>query len=67
MIDPQTRRWWEGPNYEGPSDKTVAVVKFETPPMLAGKHVILPQGSQRRFGSGSACVDDGDVTLDSQD
>ncbi len=30
MIDPQTRRWWEGPNYDGPSDKTVAVMKFET-------------------------------------
>jgi neutral ceramidase len=29
IIDPKTRRWWEGPNYEGPSDKTVAVVKFE--------------------------------------
>jgi hypothetical protein len=31
IIDPKTRRWWEGPNYEGPSDKTVAVVRFETP------------------------------------
>jgi hypothetical protein len=30
IIDPKTRRWWEGPNYEGPSDKTVAVIKFET-------------------------------------
>ena len=29
-IDPKTRRWWEGPNYEGPSEKTVAVMKFET-------------------------------------
>ena len=29
IIDPQTRRWWEGPNYEGHSDKTVAVVKYE--------------------------------------
>ena len=28
IIDPKTRRWWEGPNYEGPSDKTVAVVEF---------------------------------------
>jgi hypothetical protein len=26
IIDPKTRRWWEGPNREGPSDKTVAVV-----------------------------------------
>src|SRR4030042_431244 len=30
IIDSKTRRWWEGPNYEGPSDKTVAVVKFES-------------------------------------
>ena len=30
IIDPLTRRWWEGPNYEGPSDKTVAVIAFET-------------------------------------
>ena len=30
IIDPNTHRWWEGPNYEGPSDKTVAVVDFES-------------------------------------
>jgi neutral ceramidase len=30
IIDPKTNRWWEGPNYDGPSDKTVAVLKFET-------------------------------------
>jgi neutral ceramidase len=30
IIDPKTGRWWEGPNYDGPSDKTVAVLKFET-------------------------------------
>jgi len=30
IIHPKTRRWWEGPNYEGPSDKTVAVIKFES-------------------------------------
>jgi neutral ceramidase len=29
IIDPSTRRWWEGPNYDGPSDKTVAVIAFE--------------------------------------
>ena len=29
IIDPRTRRWWEGPNYEGPSDKTVAVIVFQ--------------------------------------
>jgi hypothetical protein len=29
IVDPETRRWWEGPNYEGTSDKTVAVIKFE--------------------------------------
>jgi hypothetical protein len=31
IIDPKTRRWWEGPNYDGVSDKTVAVVRFERP------------------------------------
>jgi hypothetical protein len=30
IIDPETHRWWEGPNYAGPSDKTVAVVEFKT-------------------------------------
>jgi hypothetical protein len=30
IIDPETHRWWEGPNREGPSDKTVAVLKFES-------------------------------------
>ena len=30
IIDPQTGRWWEGPNYQGPSDKTVAVLSFQT-------------------------------------
>jgi hypothetical protein len=31
IIDPQTRLWREGPNYDGASDKTVAVITFETP------------------------------------
>jgi len=31
IIDPKTNRWWEGPNREGPSDKTVAVLAFERP------------------------------------
>lgn len=30
LVDPATNRWWEGPNYQGTSDKTVAVVRFET-------------------------------------
>jgi neutral ceramidase len=38
IIDPKTRRWWEGPNYDGPSDKTVAVMKFET---LAGEPIAV--------------------------
>ena len=29
IIDPVTHRWWEGANYGGVSDKTVAVIKFE--------------------------------------
>jgi neutral ceramidase len=28
-INPQTRLWFQGPNLDGPSDKTVAVLKFE--------------------------------------
>jgi hypothetical protein len=27
-IDPVSHKWWEGNNYEGLSDKTVAVIKF---------------------------------------
>lgn len=30
IIDPATNRWWEGANYDGLSDKTVAVIKFES-------------------------------------
>jgi hypothetical protein len=30
IIDPKTNRWWEGPNREGPSDKTVAVLVLES-------------------------------------
>jgi neutral ceramidase len=30
IIDRKSNKWWEGPNYEGPSDKTVAAIKFET-------------------------------------
>jgi hypothetical protein len=31
IIDPETGRWWEGANYDGPSDKTVAVLTFVRP------------------------------------
>ena len=31
LVDSATQRWREGPNYEGVSDKTVAVLAFETP------------------------------------
>ncbi len=31
IINPATHKWWEGANYDGPSDKTVAVIQFETP------------------------------------
>ena len=37
-VDPGTNRWWEGPNYQGTSDKTVAVVRIETP---AGKPIAV--------------------------
>jgi hypothetical protein len=36
IIDSKTHRWWEGANYDGPSDKTVAVVTFAT---AAGKPI----------------------------
>jgi len=29
IIDRKTHGWWEGPNYDGPSDKTVAVMTLE--------------------------------------
>lgn len=29
IIDRKTNGWWEGPNYDGPSDKTVSVISFE--------------------------------------
>jgi neutral ceramidase len=29
-IHPETRLWYQGPNLDGPSDKTMAVLKFET-------------------------------------
>jgi neutral ceramidase len=31
VVDPATRLWTQGPNLNGSSDKTVAVIKFETP------------------------------------
>lgn len=37
-VDPKSNRWWEGPNYQGTSDKTVAVVRIETP---AGKPIAV--------------------------
>lgn len=38
LIDAENRRWWEGPNYDGPSDKTVAVVRFRD---LAGEPIAI--------------------------
>jgi len=38
IVDPKTGRWWEGPNYDGPSDKTVAVLKFEA---IAGEPIAV--------------------------
>jgi neutral ceramidase len=37
-IDPVTHGWWEGANYEGLSDKTVAVIKFVS---LAGEPIAV--------------------------
>jgi hypothetical protein len=30
-VDPETHHWTQAPNLDGPSDKTVAVLKFEAP------------------------------------
>ena len=38
ITDPRTGKWWEGPNREGPSDKTVAVLKFES---LSGEPIAV--------------------------
>ncbi len=38
IVDPVTNRWWEGPNYQGTSDKTVAVMRVET---AAGKPIAV--------------------------
>ena len=38
MIDENTHRWWEGANYDGLSDKTVAVIKFES---LSGEPIAV--------------------------
>ncbi len=37
-IDQQTRLWYQGPNLDGPTDKTVAVVMFES---LAGDPIAV--------------------------
>lgn len=36
LFDPERGTWWEGPDYDGKSDKTVAVVYFES---LEGKPI----------------------------
>lgn len=38
MVDPKTGRWREGPNYDGVSDKTVAIVSFDD---LSGKPIAV--------------------------
>ena len=48
MIDPKTNNWWEGANYDAPSDKTVAVLKFETmngDPIARLLQLRLPRGN----------------------
>lgn len=38
IIDPETGTWWEGPNVDGISDKTVGVISFEN---LEGKPIAV--------------------------
>ena len=47
IIDPKTGRWWEGPNREGPSDKTVAVLKFETTDGRTDRGLLQLRGARR--------------------
>ncbi len=58
VIDPETRLWSQGPNYDGPSDKTVAVVKFED---LTGEPIALyynyAMHANTMFMSGSISAD----------
>jgi hypothetical protein len=35
-VDPATRKWTQAPDLQGPSDKTVAVLKFES---LSGRPI----------------------------
>ena len=47
LIDPKTHRWWEGPNYAGVSDKTVAVIRFETLEGRTRRRVLQLRGARR--------------------
>ena len=47
IVDPATNRWWEGPNYEGTSDKTVAVMRFEIAAGRADRGVQQLRGARR--------------------
>lgn len=57
-IDPETRLWYQGPNYEGVSDKTVAVVTFET---LEGEPIAVfyNYGMHANYMMGSGSVSAG--------
>lgn len=37
-IHPESRSWYQGPNLDGPSDKTLAVIKFES---MAGEPIAV--------------------------
>lgn len=38
LIDPKTRTWWEGPNYDAPVDRNVYVISFES---LSGEPIAV--------------------------
>ena len=40
IIDPKTKQWWEGPNYDGPSDKTVGGRQVRKPHRRAYRGVL---------------------------
>jgi hypothetical protein len=63
VIDPKTRLWKQGPNYEGPSDKTVAVIQFTN---LSGNPIAVyynyAMHANTMFMSGSISADFPGVT-----
>ena len=65
VIDPGTRLWTQGPNLNGPSDKTVAAIRFETPegqpPILKGAELVRTEGGRHEYVFNAANVNIADL------